>query len=103
MFTCLMSTMPYVRSFIAQLIGRTRIMFTFVQSGGREERRTLAFRDFLREHPDAAGEYVTFKKQLASLVNAAEFSSREAYANGKSELIDRVVQIALAAGHPRGL
>jgi GrpB-like predicted nucleotidyltransferase (UPF0157 family) len=74
-----------------------------VQCGGREERRTLAFRDFLREHPDAAGEYVTLKKRLASVVNAARSSSREAYANGKSEFIERVLQMALAAGHPRGL
>ena len=74
-----------------------------VQSGGHEERRTLAFRDFLREHRDVAREYVTLKKHLATLVNAAEFSSREAYANAKSEFIDRVVQVALAAGYPRGL
>jgi len=74
-----------------------------VQSGGHEERRTLAFRDFLREHGDVAREYVTLKKHLATLVNAAEFSSRETYANAKSEFIDRVVQIALAAGYPRGL
>jgi GrpB-like predicted nucleotidyltransferase (UPF0157 family) len=74
-----------------------------VQSGGHEERRTLAFRDFLREHSDVAHEYVTLKKQLASLVNAGEFSSRERYANAKSEFIERVVQTALAAGYPRGL
>ncbi len=74
-----------------------------VQSGGHEERRTLAFRDFLREHGDVAREYVTLKKQLATLVNAEDASSREAYANAKSEFIDRVVQIALAAGLPRGL
>ena len=73
-----------------------------VQSGGHEERRTLAFRDFLREHRDVAREYVTLKKHLATLVNAAESSSRETYANGKSEFIDRVVQIALASGYPRG-
>ena len=74
-----------------------------VQSGGHEERRTLAFRDFLREHGDVAREYVTLKKHLATLVNAAECSSRETYANAKTEFIDRVVQIALGAGYPRGL
>ena len=74
-----------------------------VQSGGQEERRTLAFRDFLREHSDVAREYATLKKQLASLVDAADSSTREAYANAKSEFIDRVVQIALAAGYPRRL
>jgi GrpB-like predicted nucleotidyltransferase (UPF0157 family) len=73
-----------------------------VQFGGPEERRTLAFRDYLRDHSDAAREYVTLKKRLAALVNAAGCSSREAYANGKSEFIDRTVQIALAAGYPHG-
>jgi GrpB-like predicted nucleotidyltransferase (UPF0157 family) len=74
-----------------------------VQSGGHEERRTLAFRDFLREHSDVAREYVTLKTHLATLVDAAEPWSRETYANAKSEFIERVVQIALAAGYPRGL
>jgi GrpB-like predicted nucleotidyltransferase (UPF0157 family) len=74
-----------------------------VQSGGLEERRTLAFRDFLREHGHVAREYVTLKRHLAAQVNAGELSSHEAYANAKSEFIDRVVQMALAAGYPRGL
>ena len=42
-----------------------------VQSDGPEERRTLAFRDYLRDHSDAAREYVTLKKRLAASVNAA--------------------------------
>jgi GrpB-like predicted nucleotidyltransferase (UPF0157 family) len=57
----------------------------------------------LREHGDVAREYVALKKHLATLVNAGESSSREAYANAKSEFIERVVQTALAAGFPRGL
>lgn len=71
--------------------------------GGHEERRTLAFRDFLREHSDIAREYVTLKKRLAGMANAAEPSSRETYANAKSEFIERVVEIALTAGYPRRL
>jgi GrpB-like predicted nucleotidyltransferase (UPF0157 family) len=74
-----------------------------VKSGGDEERRTLAFRDFLREHSDVAHEYAILKKRLAALANAADSSSREAYAKAKSEFIDRVVQMALADGYPRGL
>ena len=74
-----------------------------VQWGGLEERRTLAFRDFLREHGHVAGEYATLKRHLATQVNTGELSSREEYANAKSEFIDRVVQIALEAGYPRGL
>jgi GrpB-like predicted nucleotidyltransferase (UPF0157 family) len=74
-----------------------------VQSGGREERRTLAFRDFLREHRDVASEYVALKRQLAALVNAGELPSAEAYASAKSEFVERVVRMALAAGYPREL
>lgn len=55
--------MPCVRSFI-DLVTHVHV----VQSGGREERRTLAFRDFLREHSDAAREYVALKRHLATVV-----------------------------------
>jgi len=72
-----------------------------VQSGGQEERRTLAFRDFLRERSDIATEYVALKRRLAALTDAADASSREAYAGAKSNFIERVVQTALAAGYPR--
>jgi GrpB-like predicted nucleotidyltransferase (UPF0157 family) len=72
-----------------------------VQSGGQEERRTLAFRDFLREHSDIAREYVALKNRLAALTDAAHASSREAYASAKSEFVERIVQTALAAGYPR--
>lgn len=71
-----------------------------VQFGGAEERRTLAFRDFLREHNDVAQEYATLKKELAAEVDAADASAREEYANAKTQFIERVVQIALAAGYP---
>jgi len=72
-----------------------------VESRGQEERRTLAFRDFLRDHSDIATEYVALKKRLAALTDATKASSREAYAGAKSEFIERVVQAALAAGYPR--
>ncbi|HKV06328.1 MAG TPA: GrpB family protein [Candidatus Acidoferrales bacterium] len=74
-----------------------------VESGGGEERRTLAFRDYLREHAGVAREYVALKKQLAEEANAAEFPSPEEYAEAKSAFIKRVVEVALAAGYPRGL
>lgn len=71
-----------------------------VEAGGEEERRTLAFRDFLCEHNDVAREYAALKKQLAAASDAAGASSREAYANAKSAFVERVVRMACAAGYP---
>jgi len=68
-----------------------------VQAGGDEERRTLAFRDYLRAHPEAAREYAALKAQLAEAFSGDDFTSREAYAAAKS---DFVTQILLLAGGP---
>lgn len=73
-----------------------------MQAGGQEERRTLAFRDFLREHHDVASEYAVLKKRLAASINAEDASCREAYAQAKSDFIEGIVQKALMAGYPRG-
>jgi len=43
------------------------------------------------------------KKQLAAVTNAIDPSAREAYANAKGEFVNRVVEIALQTGYPRGL
>jgi GrpB-like predicted nucleotidyltransferase (UPF0157 family) len=51
-----------------------------VASGGAEERRTLAFRDYLREHSNVTREYEALKRALASRYAADRFSKREAYA-----------------------
>jgi GrpB-like predicted nucleotidyltransferase (UPF0157 family) len=72
-----------------------------VESGGLEERRTLAFRDFLREHSDIATEYAALKRRLAALTDAADAPSREDYASAKSEFIERIVQTAFAVACPR--
>lgn len=66
----------------------------FVEAGGREERRTLAFRDYLRAHPDAAREYERLKRELAALTDAGDRSSREAYATAKTAFIERVLRLA---------
>ena len=72
-----------------------------VQAGGSEERRTLAFRDYLREHRGVSGEYEALKRGLAARSVASDAESREEYARGKSDFIERVVATALAAGYPR--
>jgi GrpB-like predicted nucleotidyltransferase (UPF0157 family) len=74
-----------------------------VESGGSEERRTLAFRDYLREHPKAAREYEDLKRQLALQHSAADFSARQAYAQAKTQFITNLTKRALEGGHPREL
>lgn len=71
-----------------------------VQAGGAEERRTLAFRDYLRDHPDEARAYEKLKRGLAARSSAECFQSRQAYADAKSEFVERVVAAALHLGYP---
>ena len=73
-----------------------------VQSGGEEERRTLAFRDYLREHASYARQYEDLKRSLAAQHNAEDFSSRQAYAEAKGAFIEDIIRRALDAGYPRG-
>jgi GrpB-like predicted nucleotidyltransferase (UPF0157 family) len=72
-----------------------------VRAGGDEERRTLAFRDYLRDHRDTAREYADLKRRLAPQYIATELSSREAYADAKTSFITRVIALALSEGYPR--
>jgi GrpB-like predicted nucleotidyltransferase (UPF0157 family) len=74
-----------------------------VQAGGDEERRTLAFRDYLRDYNDTAREYAKLKRGLAPQYIATEFSSRQAYAEAKAAFITRVIARALSEGYPRDL
>jgi GrpB-like predicted nucleotidyltransferase (UPF0157 family) len=74
-----------------------------VERGGREERRTLAFRDYLRDHSDARREYERLKRVVAAQAVATDSESLEAYARGKSDFIERVVNVALGSGYPREL
>ena len=74
-----------------------------VQAGGDEERRTLAFRDYLRDHSDSAREYADLKHRLAPRFIATELSSRQAYADAKTSFINCVVARALSEGYPREL
>ena len=71
-----------------------------VESSGEEERETLAFRDYLRDHPDVAREYEPLKRKLAPNFSAADFDTRQAYADAKGEFIMSVVRQALSQGYP---
>ena len=72
------------------------------EAGGREERRNLAFRDFLREHPEVAAAYADEKRRLAAGFSSQSFESRNAYADAKSVFIEPLIERSLALGYPRG-
>jgi GrpB-like predicted nucleotidyltransferase (UPF0157 family) len=55
-------------------------------------RRHLAFRDYLRAHPDVAAEYADLKRRLA----AEHGSDRESYTEAKTGFITRIESLALA-------
>ena len=62
--------------------------------GSEQERKHLAFRDYLRNHPSVAAEYVTLKRQLASVHQGGTIESQERYSLSKSEFIASVLMRA---------
>ena len=66
-----------------------------VEAGGEEERRTLAFRDYLRGHADAAREYAALKRELAAEHGGGSADAREAYATAKTSFVSRILDAAL--------
>jgi GrpB-like predicted nucleotidyltransferase (UPF0157 family) len=74
-----------------------------VQSGGAEERRTIAFRDYLRNHPDVARAYEDLKRTLAAQHSARDFASRQAYADAKTAFVTDITERALAEGYPHAI
>ncbi len=54
-----------------------------VPTGSKRYVDVLAFRDYLRAHPDVAAEYADLKRSLA----AEHPTDRNAYTDGKSELV----------------
>ncbi len=53
----------------------------------KELARHLVFRNYLRNHPEAAKEYGRLKKELANTVN-----DRVRYVEGKSEFINKILE-----------
>jgi GrpB-like predicted nucleotidyltransferase (UPF0157 family) len=72
-----------------------------VRAGGDNELRTLAFRDFLRDHPNVAREYEGLKRRIAASYDSGHFASQQAYAEAKSSFIARITGQAIAQGYPR--
>lgn len=54
-------------------------------------REQVAFRDYLRDHPEVAAEYESLKRDLA----AAHADDRDAYTAGKEAFVERVLERAL--------
>src|SRR5262245_13531755 len=74
-----------------------------VEGGGREECRTLAFRDYLRDHAEAAREYERLKHSLTQTLGPRSPQSREACNLGKTTFIENIVALALNDGYPLDL
>lgn len=62
--------------------------------GSEQERKHLAFRDYLRNHPAAAAEYVALKRQLALAHDGDTIASQERYSLSKSAFINSVLKRA---------
>jgi GrpB-like predicted nucleotidyltransferase (UPF0157 family) len=60
--------------------------------------RLLAFRNYLRSHPDVAAEYAALKRTLAASLG----QDRHAYMTAKGEFIDRITAIAMTPGGSPG-
>ena len=71
------------------------------RAGSEEERRHLAFRDYLRDHSEIAADYVALKRRLAALHVGTTPESRESYAMAKSAFVAAVTKRAYELGYPR--
>ena len=72
-----------------------------VAVGGDEERRTLAFRDYLRDHPETRHDYERLKRALARRYETGELVTSDDYASAKTGFVAEISDRALAAGYPR--
>jgi GrpB-like predicted nucleotidyltransferase (UPF0157 family) len=63
--------------------------------GGELWRERLLFRDYLRVHTEVAEEYVRLKRDLAK----RHRNNREAYTQGKSDFVGRILDLARSTGH----
>ena len=67
--------------------------------GSEQERRHLAFRDYMRDHPAVCAEYVELKQKLALANHGFTLESREQYSLSKTEFVTAVLERAFADGY----
>jgi len=68
--------------------------------GSEQERRHIAFRDYLRHNPAVATEYLELKRELAAVNDGTTLESRERYSLSKTRFVSSVLERALAEGYP---
>lgn len=73
--------------------GRRLHHLHLVEDGGSLWTAHLAFRDFLRSHPDRAAEYAALKRSLA----ARHPTDRLAYTDGKATFVAEILRLAACA------
>jgi len=64
------------------------------EAGSEDERRTLAFRDWLRAHPVDCAAYAALKQRLAVGADAQTAAGRFRYSEAKTEFVRRIEQRA---------
>jgi GrpB-like predicted nucleotidyltransferase (UPF0157 family) len=60
------------------------------QAGGTDERRVLAFRDWLRQHPADRNAYEALKRELARNADAESVEGRSRYSIAKTDFIQEI-------------
>ena len=63
-------------------------------AGGEQEWKHLAFRNYLRAHPETAQEYLALKRELARTHDGGTPQLMEAYSLAKSEFVSNVLRAA---------
>ena len=80
------------RLYFEKTVGGREVAHAHMFPSGHPAIRThLAFRDYLRAHPDAARDYERLKRDLA----AKHRNDREAYADAKAAFIEGIITAAL--------
>ena len=65
------------------------------------ERRHLAFRDYLRDHSDAAEQYASLKSALAAVHGLRTREERLRYTEAKGPFVESAIRRATDAGYPK--